>query len=233
MRTTMLGAVLAAGLLSPAMIAATLGQIDTFQDNTTDHWFSGGIAFGKVPPFPPTVTPGGKGGPSDLFMLLTAIGGDNGQAPGIPGSRLSVLNATQWTGNFLTSGIGGIGMDLINLGQTTLDVRLQFEDPMGAPPMDVAVSTNPFVLAAGSGWQHAVFSLNPAAFTAPAGSVTAALNQTKVLRIIHSTVADEATPVVGKLGIDNIQAVALPEPSTLMLIGGGLALLAWKRRLWR
>jgi len=118
-------------------------------------------------------------------------------------------------------------MDLINLGQTTLDVRLQFEDPMMAPPADLAVSTNPFVLAPGSGWQHAVFSLNPSAFTAPFGSVTAALSKTTALRIIHSAVADEATSVIGVLGVDNIQAV--PEPATFLLFGAGLGLCVFKR----
>lgn len=227
MRTTLLRAVLAAVLLSSAMIAASVGQIDTFQDNTTDKWFSGGLGFGQTPPTPPTVVSGGKGGPTDLFMVLTAIGGDSGSAPGIPGSRLSVINTMQWTGNFLTSGINAIAMDLINLGSTTLDVRLQFEDPMFAPPVDEIVSTNPFVLLPGSGWQHAVFPINPGAFTALTGSVTAALSQTTALRIIHSPSVSDATPVVGKLGIDNIQAV--PEPSTLVLLAAGFALLAAKR----
>ena len=227
MKTTLLPAALVTCLLSPAMIAASIGPLDTFQDNTTDNWIATG-PFHAMPPFPPTVVPGGKGGPADLFMVLTAIGGDNGQTPGIPGSRLAVLNSTQWTGNFLTSGIKGIGMDLINLGQTTLDIRLQFEDPMHAAPKDVAVSTNPFVIAPGSGWQHALFSLDPAAFTAVTGSVTTALSNTTTLFLIHSTTAAEAEPVVGKLGVDNIQAV-VPEPSTMILLGAGLVLLAAKR----
>ena len=105
--------------------------------------------------------------------------------------------------------------------------RLQFEDPMFAPPVDEIVSTNPFVLLPGSGWQHAVFPINPGAFTALTGSVTAALSQTTALRIIHSPSVSDATPVVGKLGIDNIQAV--PEPSTLVLLAAGFALLAAKR----
>jgi hypothetical protein len=222
MRTSFLSALLVLGLSSPGMIAATVGQIDTFQDNTTDNWFSGGLGFGQHPPTPPHVVAGGKGGPADLYLVLTAIGGDG------PGSRLSVINTTQWTGNFLTSGISGIAMDLINLGTTTLDLRLQFEDPLFGPPADLAVSTVPFVLAAGSGWQHAFFSLSPSAFTAPLGSVTAALSNTTAVRIIHSSGADEATPVAGVLGVDNIQA--LPEPSMIMLVGAGLGLLLLRRR---
>jgi len=48
----------AAMLLSPLMIAATIGQIDTFQNNTTDQWFSGGLGMGQVPPIPPHVVAG-------------------------------------------------------------------------------------------------------------------------------------------------------------------------------
>src|SRR4051794_4806856 len=112
---TMLTAALAAAMISPLMIAATVGQMDTFQDNTTDNWFSGGPR-GEMPPTPPHVVAGGKGGASDLYMVLTAIGGDG------PGSKISVINTSQWTGNYLTSGIDFIAMDLINLGSTILDV---------------------------------------------------------------------------------------------------------------
>jgi PEP-CTERM motif len=207
-------------LSAPAFGAAIVGQIDTFQNSTTDNWFSGGLGMGQMPPTPPHVVSGGKGGPTDLYLVLTAIGGTG------PGSKISVINTTQWTGNYLTSGISGIGLDLINLGNTTLDIRLQFEDPMFGPPADIAVSTNPFVLAPGSGWQHALFSTLPSAFTAAEGSVTAALSNTTALRIIHSTVADEATSIVGVLGVDNIQAV--PEPGTFLLFSAGLAALLWR-----
>ena len=48
------------------------------------------------------------------------------------------------------------------------------------------------------------------------------------MRIIHSAVADEATPIAGVLGVDNIQAT-VPEPSTIALLGAGLGLLLLKR----
>jgi len=205
-------------MFSMTVSGATVGQIDTFQDGTTDNWFAGGLGMGQFPPVPPHGVGGGQGGASDLYLVVTALGGDG------PGSKLSVMNGSQWTGNFLTSGISGIAMDLINLGQNTLNVRLQVEDPLFGPPADLAVSTNPFVLTPGNGWQHAFFSLTPGAFTALSGSANVALSQTTLLRIIHSPTPDVATAVVGVLGVDNIQA-AVPEPDTVFLLGTGLALL--------
>ena len=98
---------------------------------------------------PEVVATGGSAGAGDQYLKITSQGGSG------PGSRLVVLNASQWTGNFLF--ISGIGMDLINLGATDLQIRLLFEDPMGGPPTDEAVSTSPFLLPAGSGWVHAFF----------------------------------------------------------------------------
>ena len=222
MKMSLSNVVLLLALSAQVLTGAVVGQIDTFQDNTTDNWFSGGLGTGQMPPIPPHVVSGGQGGPSDLYLLVTGIGGE------AAGSRISIINLNQWTGNYLTSGILWIAMDLINLGQTTLDVRLQFEDPMMAPPVDLAVSTNPFVLAPGRGWQHALFPVNPAALTAVSGSVASALSQTTAFRIIHSTSATDATPIVGVLGIDNIQAV-VPEPETVVLLATGLGFLLLSR----
>jgi hypothetical protein len=206
--------------LCSTLPAATLGQIDTFQDGTTDNWFAGGGPFGQVPPIPPANIPdGGPAGAGDAFLQITAGGGSG------PGSRLVALNGTQWAGSF--AGIGGITADLINLGNSDLTIRLLLENPIPGPPTLEAVTQGVF-LPVGGGWTHAFFSLDPSTLTMLIGSDPAALlGGTTVLRIIHGPAGD-AEPVAGILGVDNIQAV--PEPATLSMLAVACAAFAGIRR---
>ncbi len=201
------------------MFGATIGQIDTFQNGTTNNWFAGGIT-GNTPPTPPTVAAtGGPGGAGDAYLVVTA-NGSNG-----PGGKLVAINAAQWAGNYLAPGIQGIALDLKNLGNTALTIRLLFEDPMGAPPVDEAVTNLGINLAPGSGWTHAFFPILPAGLTAVSGSPSAVLANTTFFRIIDAPTAGDAVPVVGSLGVDNVRLVGTPEPATLLLVAGGLGVL--------
>jgi len=203
--------------------AVTVGQIDTFNNEitTTSNWLT--ALLGSPNPAPPLNVPNvGPAGLGDRAMKLTALGGDG------PGSRLSVINVAQWTGNYLAAGIGGIAMDLINLGPTDLDFRLLFGS--GGPPTDVAVSTNAIHIAGGSPWIHVFFPITPGSLTALLGTVDNALGNTTELRLYHSTELDFPGPaVVANVGVDNITAIginATPEPGTTALICAGVLLLA-------
>jgi hypothetical protein len=212
--------------LSVPAAAVTIGQIDTFETGTTEGWVAGGGPLGQNPPVPPFVeSSGGPGGADDQFLVITSQGGMG------PGSRLTAFNINgQWADNYLTNGIGGIAMDLRNLGQTELTIRLEFEDPFIGG--NFAVTNTGITLAPGSGWTHAVFPIDPSQFTALGGTVAGALANTAVLRILHATGATDAQPIAGVLGVDNIAAV--PEPATGALIAGGLlAAAAIRRRLTR
>ena len=146
---------LLAGLLPVTPAAAvTLGQTDNFEDGTTQNWLVG--LLGAPHPAPPENIPsGGPAGVDDNYLLLTAVGGNG------PGNRLTVINASQWAGDYLAAGITGIWMDVNNFGNTDLALRLLVADPLGGPPTNVAFSTDPIVVPAGSGWQAGEISFQP------------------------------------------------------------------------
>ena len=83
---------------SPAR-AVSIGITDTFQDGTVMNWIVAAGPVGGPHPAPPQNVDNGQGGAADRFLLLTAIGG------GGPGGRLTVLNGSQWAGNYLAAGI--------------------------------------------------------------------------------------------------------------------------------
>lgn len=216
------------GILPVSPVAAvSLGQIDTFEDGTTQNWLVG--LLGAPHPAPPLNIPsGGPAGVDDNFLLLTALGGFG------PGSRLNVLNLSQWAGNYLAAGVTTLLMDVNNFGVTDLYLRLQLADPVSGPPTNLAFSSDPIIVLPGSGWQRVKFPLTPSALTAGMGTIPAALTQATELRIYHSFAATFPSPVspieavTTQLGVDNITAA--PLPATLVLFGTGLAVLAWRRR---
>jgi hypothetical protein len=218
--------VIAAVVLAPQTSGAVaIGEIDTFQDGTTEGWFAGGGPVGGVPPFPPQNVPdGGPGGVGDAYLQITAVGGDG------PGSRLTANNATQWTGDYLAAGVTSIEMDLRNLGTSDLTVRLLFEDPMGGPPVNEAVTSFGALLPAGGDWTHVVFPVSAADLTPLSGDPATLLGQVTFVRIIHSPTPDRPVAVAGVLGVDNITAI--PEPSSLALTASAIlaGLMASRRR---
>jgi hypothetical protein len=215
---------LAGGAVAPEASAVTLGQVDDFEDGTTQGWvinlLGSSTPAGAVPT---NVSTGGPGGAGDHYLRLSSIGGRGA------GSRLVGINLTQWACNFLTQNVLGISASVINLGATDLSLRLYVEDSGSGSEMNTAISTQAISLPSGSGWTHVVFPTTADALTALTGSASTALSNVTELRILHSlTAAFPGEVIVAQLGIDNFTAV--PEPGTGLLAGLGLVALAARGR---
>jgi hypothetical protein len=209
-------------LAAPAR-AISIGQIDDFEDDLLplENWANGG-----APGVPPVVrNTGGPGGAGDHFMQIASDGVGVGQF-------LTVFNRSQWLGDYIVSGVTAIEMDLRNQSGVNLNIRIAFrtDTSFGAPGY---LSASVF-LAAGSGWQHAVFSITPGTMIpvgGPAAFNTFFANGFGEMRIINEVGTGNLNGdvITAQLGIDNIRAV--PEPRTVLLMAMGLlGLRAIRRR---
>jgi hypothetical protein len=228
-RTGLLLLILSATVLAGR--AVSLGQIDDFEDGTTQGWGVGDPAH----PLPPiNIASSGPGGANDNYLLVRSVG-----AIGGPGSRLSVFNLAQWGGDYTAEGVGAIAMDVSNFGPDDLFLRLLLADPNGGPPTTIAFSADAIQIPAGGGWTHVVFPVGPADLIAALGTVDDALQNATELRLYHridpAPVIPGATPpVTAELGVDNIEALAAaPVPDagpTGWMLAGPAVLLFFSRR---
>jgi len=202
--------------LAPPAVAITTGQIDDFQDGTTQGW--GTPAVNPVPPI--VVADVGPAGAGDDSLEIRSTGTFGA------GSRLVAMNTLQWTGDYTAAGVTMVVADLNNIGSTSLSVRLGFDGAGGQ-----FSSTLPAALAPGSGWQMAAFPVEAGDLTSVGGAdVDATLADVTELRILHAAnPAFIADVIEAQLLVDNI--VAVPEPSVLPLIAVGSACLIALQRL--
>ena len=204
-------------LLPGAASAVSLGQVDDFEDGTTQFWKMG------LPVNVSNITTGGPAGVGDNY--LQSIGDGSGA-----GSKITVFNGDQWSGNYTTAGVNTISVDLNNFSSDPLTIRLGLLGDGGK-----FVTTSGFSLAASSGWMTAVFSIAAGDLTsvsdgtsgAPGTDVDLTLATVGHFRFINS--ADPSwtgnVPIgLQTLGIDNITATvtAVPLPAAFWLFGSGL-----------
>jgi hypothetical protein len=204
---------------APPAHALTLGQIDTFQDGTTDGWTTGHGG-------PTNIANGGPSGLGDHYLQTTSSGGSGTDA------KLIIFNTSQWLGNYSGAGVTDIGMDLANFGTQPLSMRLAFFTSRGVG----YAATTPFSLPADSNWHQAFFPLIASDFTA-VGSPSISFNDLLTnfvgqLRILDSaSPAVEGDPIAATLGVDDIMAV--PEPSVFAMVVGALLTAGWCGRRTR
>ncbi|HET6572127.1 MAG TPA: hypothetical protein VFG68_00870 [Fimbriiglobus sp.] len=228
MRLTLIAA---AALLAPSAGLAqqiTAGQVDNFEGGTAANWTQGALGA-------PGVVTGGPTGTADHYIRITASGGFGA------GSRLTVLNRVQWTGNYIAAGVTAIEMDLLNSGSSQLKMRIGFKS--GQLQNDPGYSsTTAFDLDADGQWHHAVFPLSAGTMTAVGSPAAFDTFMTSVaeMRILHSISPDlNGDTISTVVGVDNIRAVAapVPEPTGALAaaaVAAGLAgMFARRRRVGR
>lgn len=183
--------------LPAAATAITNGQLDDFQDGTTQGWASG-----AVNPNPPVnVATGGPAGTGDGYLLATSTG-DFGA-----GSKLVIFNQSQWAGDYATAGVTFIKADMANFGATDLMMRVNLSGNGGA-----YASINPVSLPADGLWHQVQFPIQESDLTG-GFDFAATMSTVFELRILHSSFpSSHGDSVATQLGIDNLTCGPVPPP---------------------
>lgn len=174
------------------------GQVDDFEDGTVQNWIIG--ASGAFSPV--NVPTGGPAGVDDNFLEYTSTG-TNGV-----GSRMAFFNSfNQWSGDFIAANVVEIQFDAEVL-TNDLHLRLAFQGPNGTR----MISTNPVIVAAGSGWNSVALPLGVNDFTIVQGPSTVSEVLAGVLTTRIISVTDEnidgwrGQEIAATLRVDNITA---------------------------
>ena len=209
---------------SEAALSIEAGQLDGFQDGTTQGWVANpGGGIGIDPPFPPALAPdAGPNGLGDDALRVTGTG-----IAFMPGSRIVANNIRlEWTGDYTAAAIEGIMVDVNNLNAVPLTIRVGLNQPVGVFTGGRFVSAG-IQVPASSGWMTLFFPIEaddllPGDPSAVDPATT--LADVGLLRILHadgnSFMGDT---FAGQLDIDNVEAV--PEPAIPVALSAGAAVL--------
>jgi hypothetical protein len=187
--------------------AITAGQVDTFEDGTTDHWIDGP----NLPSSVANITTGGPAGLNDNYLQVSS--GTFGTVP-----RLITFNQTQWLGNYaqlqnVTAKVVGVKMDLKNFGSAALPIRIATREGTGGAAVAGYASTRAFSLLADSQWHRSVFFAMNAGSLTPINSPLALatdLANVKDFRLLSSTAPSTLGDAINaRIGVDNITAIPL------------------------
>lgn len=175
------------------------GQVDDFEDGTTQNWFEGS-GTGPI-----NVSTGGPDGVDDNYLMDTATGTAG------PGGRLVIRNlGNQWFGDYTSESIVTITFDA-RAEINDLDLRLSITGSGGK------FSTNNFVtVTAGSGWTEVSLSILPSDFVSvsdgsgggpPGTDIALTLASVSELRILSSPTPAWAGEIIeAEMHLDNITA---------------------------
>ena len=217
-------------LLAPsASLAITVGQLDHFGLSRED-WGNNGATWSYQ-------ESGGAGGIADGYVDVSTSGNFSGA-----GSRVILDGSSDWQGDYLAAGVTQISMDVNNFSEGDMMLRLGFR----AGGDNTVFVTNDVLLPAMSGWTGVVFDLAESNMETTGVSYTDTFSAVSRMRLIHRVdpnvssggPADAGDPVTGptgglvaaRLGIDNVRALGVPEPSTLAMLAAGLAVAARRRK---
>jgi hypothetical protein len=212
-QATLLRVVLGVVLCVASARAIINGQVDTFEDGTSNGWGNG--VFGDLE----VRATGGPSGVGDHFIVISANGFGSAS-----GGRVTGFNLTTWIGNYISANVGAIEMDLqcIDLpggGHLNIRIGLRTETGLlGTSGEACYVSSASFPLAKDGQWHHAIFyfaSLSPVAALPLQGGgpplpLATVLQNPGQIRIVSSAAGDAFRgddAIITTLGIDNIRAV--------------------------
>lgn len=230
MSRTRLCVLLLACAASPAL-GISIGQVDDFEGGGTLGWGGGSQTLS-------TPADGGPGGAGDAYMAYTSIGFSGAN------SRMVIPNegdGNQWAGDYVAAGVTGIELDVLNSGATDLSLRLAFSNGM-----TWYASTDPVLVTAGSDWSRITLNIDEGIMTKVGSGddsfaeVMSNVTRTRLLSSVGvppvsfgGTGAAQGDPIAASIGIDNIRALGVPEPSALLAAGALLIGASVRRRAIR
>jgi hypothetical protein len=126
---------------------------------------------------------------------------------------MAMFNTTQWAGNYTAANVAMIDMDVVNLGATTMNLRIAVQGTINQR----YASTTSVTIPPDGQWRHVTFGLSSIDLSiVPGTSATLAtvLSNVSEFRILSvasgpSWIGDL---IAGTLGVDNIEAKA-PVPT--------------------
>lgn len=183
---------LAAGVFPITASAIALGQLDDFEDGTTQGW-----QHSAPSPNPPTNVPnGGPQGAGDAYLRVTAQGSFS------PGGRLVAYNTQQWTGDYIDAGVDIVRADLRNPGGPTLPMRVGIQSTTSR-----FVSTEPFLLPGDGEWHEAFFDLTQMTDLGGGDTAEEALLDVQFVRVLSADAPVwQGDPIEAEFGMDNVEA---------------------------
>ena len=191
--------------------AITAGQVDDFQDGTTQGWISG-----SSNPNPPTnLADSGPAGLGDHVLQVTASGVSGA------GGKLVFFNEAQWLGDYNAAGVTAIRFDAKNAGSNNVSLGFDINDGS-------ALTLDTGTITPGSGWDTYEIPL-----TSFITGSTSTLDNVSQIRMRHMSGGSFISGTATQVQIDNITAV--PEPSALAVMGVGLCVMLRRPRRaeWR
>ncbi len=208
LRTPAMAMAMALNVIFAAMLAAPstafaieIGDIDDFEDGSTQGWRKGGNST-----MPTTnIATGGPSGQNDNYVQVVSTGGSG------PNSKLVILKKTKWTGDYTAAGVTEIGMYFRNTGNSMLFMRIALRGGVGGRSW--YATSQAFQLPPDDVWREASFSIGESDLTlvpemGTPQSVTAVLSNVTEIRILSSESGPDfrGDTVAATLGVDDIEA---------------------------
>jgi len=112
---------LALGTNTAFAVTINSSLLNDFEDFSVHGWTYGGSSAKADPSILPKVVQEANG---NKYLQVTSTGG--GTSGRGPGSRMSVINETEWRGNYNSAGVGSVLAKMKNMGDESLYMRAAF-----------------------------------------------------------------------------------------------------------